>query len=168
MPRATPSTKTRSSISLPGNLRHLAAATCRIIALYGAEQELLARLAASVKGPRDLGSAERAVRQRAAVFAGEGDAEGRAVVDDQVADLGQAIDVRLAAAEVAPLDRVVKQPPDAVAVVGIILGGVDAPLGGDAVRPAGRILQAEGQDVVAQFGQRRGGRRAGQPACRRR
>ena len=46
---------------------------------------------------------------------------------------------------------------------GIILGGVDPPLGGDAVGPAGRILQAEGQDVVAQLGERGGGRRAGQP-----
>ena len=70
--------------------------------------------------------------------------------------LGQAIDVGLPGPEVAALDGVVKQPPDAVAVVAIILGGIDAALGRDAVGPPGAVLDAEGLDVVAQF--RQGGR----------
>ena len=138
-----------------GNLLDLAGRNLPHHGAVRAEQQLLPRLAAGVKRPRDLRPAERAVGQRSAVLAGEGHAQGGAVVDDQVADLGQPIDVGLAAAEVAPLHRVVKQPPDAVAVVRVVLGGVDSPLGRDAVGPARRILQAEGEDVVAQLGERR-------------
>ena len=77
-------------------------------------------------------------------------------------DLGEPVDVGLARAEVAALDRVVEQPVDAVAVVLVVLGGVDAALRGDRVRAARAVLEAEGLDVVAQLGQGRGGRRAGQ------
>ena len=45
----------------------------------------------------------------------------------------------------------------------IILGGVDAALRGDGVRAAGRILEAEALDVVAQLAERGGGGAAGQP-----
>ncbi len=54
--------------------------------LIGAEQELLAGLAAGVEGARDLGAAEGAVVEDAAVFAGEGHALGDALVDDVDAD----------------------------------------------------------------------------------
>jgi hypothetical protein len=66
------------------------------------------------------------------------------VVDDVVADLGQAVNVGLTGAEVAALDGVVEEPPDAVAVVGVVFGGVDAALGGDAVGPPRAVLKAEG------------------------
>ena len=99
--------------------------------LVGAEQELLAGLAAGVEGAGDLGAAEGAVVEQAAVLAGEGHALGHALVDDVDRDLGQAVDVGLAAAVVAALDGVVEQPVDAVAVVLVVLGGVDAALGGD-------------------------------------
>ena len=56
---------------------------------------------------------------------------------------GEAVDVGLAGAEVAALDRVVEEALDAVAVVLVVLGGVDAALGGDGVRPARRVLVAE-------------------------
>jgi hypothetical protein len=101
-----------------------------------AQQQLLPGLAAGIKRPRDLGAAEGAVGQRAAVLAGEGHAQGGTVIDDQVADLSEAINVGFAAAEVAPLHRVVKQTPDAVAVVRVVLGGVDSPLGRNAVGPS--------------------------------
>ena len=119
--------------------------------LVGAEQELLAGLAAAVEGARDLGAAEGAVVEQAAVFAGEGHALGDALVDDVDADFGEAVDVGLASAEVAALDGVVEEPPDAVAVVLVVLGGVDAALGGDGVGAARAVLVAEGLDVVAQL-----------------
>ena len=121
--------------------------------LVGAEQKLLAGLAAGVEGARDLGAAEGAVGERAAVFAGEGNALGHALIDDVDADLRQAIDVGFAGAEVAAFDGVVEEAVDAVAVVLIILGGVDAALRGDGVRAAGRILKAEALDVVAKLAQ---------------
>ena len=50
--------------------------------LVGAEQELLAGLAAGVEGARHLGAAEGAVVEQAAVLAGEGHALRHALVDD--------------------------------------------------------------------------------------
>ena len=84
------------------------------------------------------------------------------------ADLRQAIDIGFARAEIAALDGVVEQPVNAVAVVLVILGGVDAALGGDAVGAARAVLETEALDLVAQFRQRRRRRGAGQPAARRR
>ena len=122
----------------------------------GPQQQLLAGLAPGIKGPGHLGAAEGAVGQQTAVFPGKGNALGHAMVDDQVAHLGQAVDVGLPGPEIAALDGVVEEPPDAVAVVGIILGRIDAALGRDAVGPPGAVLDTEGLDVVAQF--RQGGR----------
>ena len=138
MPRALPSMTIRSSISVRGIHLHLAGADLPFQRLIGAEQQLLARLAARVEGARDLRAAEGAIRQRAAVFARERHALRDALVDDVDADLRQAVDVGFARAEVAALHRVVEQAVDAVAVVLIILGGVDAALRGDAsARAAG-------------------------------
>ena len=143
IPRAWPSTTTRSSISCRGYIVDRAEADLPLQRLVGAEQELLAGLAAGVEGPRDLGAAERAVGQHAAVLAGERHALGDALVDDVDRDLGEAVDVGLAGAEVAALDRVVEEAVDAVAVVLVVLGGVDPALGGDRVGPPRAVLVAE-------------------------
>ena len=103
--------------------------------LVGAEQQLLAGLAAGVEGPRHLRATEGAVGQQAAVLARERHALRHALVDDVDAHLGQPVDVGLARAEVAALDRVVEQPADRVAVVLVVLGGVDAALRRDASGP---------------------------------
>ena len=87
----------------------------------------------------------------AAVLAGERHALRHALVDDVDADLRQAVDVGFAGAEIAALHRVVEEAVNAVAVVLIILGGVDAALRGDGVRAARAVLEAEALDVVAQF-----------------
>ena len=121
--------------------------------LVGAEEQLLAGLPAGIERAGNLRAAEGAVGQRAAVFAGEGHALGDALVDDVVADLGEAVDVGLAGPEVAALDRVVEEAEDAVAIVLVVLGGVDAALGGDAVGAPGTVLKAKAFDVVAEFGQ---------------
>ena len=83
---------------------------------------------------------ERFVEQPA-VFAGERHALRDALVDDVDADFGEAMDVGFARAEIAALDRVVEQPVDAVAVVLVILRGVDAALRRDAVRAARAVLE---------------------------
>ena len=123
--------------------------------LVGAEQQLLAGLAAGVEGARDLGAAEGAGVEQAAVLAGERDTLRHALVDDLAADLGEPVHVGLPRAEVAALDRVVEQPEDAVAVVAVVLRGVDAALGGDRVGAARAVLEAERADLVAQLAQRR-------------
>ena len=105
--------------------------------LVGAEQQLLAGLAAGVERARHLRAAERAVVEQAAVLAGERHALRDALVDDVDAHLGEPVHVGLAGAEVAALHRVVEEAVDAVAVVLVVLRRVDAALRGDGVRPAG-------------------------------
>ena len=130
--------------------------------LVGAEQQLLAGLAAGVERAHQLRAAETPGVEEAAVLAGERHALGDHLVDDVHRHLRQAVDVRLTRAEVAALDRVVEQPVDAVAVAAVVLGGVDAALGGDRVRPPRRVVERERLDVVAELGQRRGSRGAGE------
>ena len=130
--------------------------------LVGAEQELLAGLAAGVERAGHLGAAEGAVVEQAAVLAGEGHALGDHLVDDVDRHLGQAVHVGLTGAEVAALDRVVEEALHRVAVALVVLGGVDAALGGDRVRPAGGVVVREDLDVVALLAERGGGRGAGE------
>ena len=134
MPRARPSTTIRSSISVRGIHLHRAEADLALERLVGAEQQLLAGLSARVEGARHLRAAEAAVVEVAGILAGEGHALRHALIDDVEADAGEAVDVGFARAEIAALHRVVEQAVDAVAVVVIILGGVDSALRGDAVR----------------------------------
>ncbi len=143
--------------------RHAALGDFLLERLIRTQQQLLAGLPAGVERPRHLCAAERTIGQQAAVLARERHALRDALVDDVHADLGETVHVRFARPKVAALDRVVEQPKDAVAVVLIVLGRVDAALGGDAVRPPRRVLEAEAADVVSELAQRRRGRRAGQP-----
>ena len=80
----------------------------------------------------------------------------------EFADFGEAINVRFARTEIAALDRVVEKPVNAVAVVRIILRGVDSALGGDAVRAARAVLVTERLHVVALLAEGGRGRAAGQ------
>ena len=128
----------------------------------GAEQELLAGLAAGVEGPGDLGSAEGPVGEIPAVLPAEGHAQGHALVNDRVGDLGQPVDVGFPGAEIAPLDGVVEEAVHAVAVVLVVLGGVDPSLGRDRVRPARAVLEAEAEHLVPELPERGGGRGARQ------
>ena len=145
---------------LDGAGRHLA-----LQGLVGADEQLLARLAAGVEGARDLHPAEGAVVEQAAVLAGEGHALGHALVDDVGADLGQAVDVVLAGAVVPALDRVVEEAVDGVAVVAVVLRRVDAALGRDGVGAAGGVLVEEALDVVALLAQGGGRGAPGQPGA---
>src|SRR5581483_25578 len=141
---------------------HRAVADLPAKRLVRPEQELLAGLAAAVEGAGHLRPAEAAVLQQAAVLPGERHPLGDALVDDVQADLGEPVDVRLPGPEVAPLEGVVEEPPDRVAVVLVVFGGVDPPLGGDRVRPPRRVLEAERQHLVAELRQGRGGGRPGE------
>ena len=130
--------------------------------LVRAQQELLAGLAAGIEGALELGAAEGAVVQQAAVFAAEGNALGDALVNDVGGYLRQAVHVGFAGAEVAALHGIVEQAVHGVAVVLVVLGCVDAALGRDGVGAAGAVLVAEALHVVAEFGQSRSGGTAGQ------
>src|SRR5690606_21056100 len=92
---------------------HLARGDLSHERLVGAEQELLAGLSACVERAGDLRAAEAAVRQVAAVLAGERHALRHALVDDVQADLGQPVDVGLAGTKVTALHRIVEEAVDA-------------------------------------------------------
>src|SRR5207248_9473656 len=133
--------------------------------LISTEEKLLPGLAAAVEGALELRPAEAARVEQAAVLARERHALRDTLVDDVDRHFGEPVDVRLAAAEVAALDGVVEEAVDAVAVVAVVLGGVDPALGGDRVGAAGRVLEAERQDVVAQLGEAGGGAGPGEPGA---
>src|SRR5690606_32896542 len=130
--------------------------------LVGADEQLLAGLAAGVEGAGHLDATERAVVEEAAVLAGERHTLGDALVDDVRADLGEPVDVRLAGAEVPALDGVVEEPEDGVVVVAVVLRRVDTALRRDRVRAARGVLVAEGLDVVAGLAERGARRGAGE------
>ncbi len=118
-----------------------------------AQKKLLARLPAGVKRARNEHAAECPVAEHTSVFTGERHPLGDALINDVAAQLSEAIDISFTAAKIAPLDGVVKQSPHAVAVVLIVLGGVDPALCRNAVRAAGRVLKAERLHIVTQLGQ---------------
>ena len=117
----------------------------------------MAGLAARVERAGNLGTAEGAVGEEAAVFASEGDALRDALVDDVDGDFGEAVDVGFAGAVVAAFEGVVEQAVHAVAVVLVILGGVDAALGRDGVGAAWAIVKHEAFHFVAEIGEAGGG-----------
>ncbi len=133
--------------------------------LVGTEQELLACLSARVKRTRHLRTAEGSIVEQPAVFARKRHARRHALVDDVDAELREPVHVRFARAIVAALYRVVEEAVDAIAVIPIILGGVDAPLRGDAVRAARAVEDAEQFDAVALLAERRGRGRSRQPGA---
>ena len=56
-------------------------------------------------------------------------------------------------AEIPAFDGIVKEPVDAIAIVGIIFRGVDATLGGNTVGPARTVLKTKTFHPVTQLGQ---------------
>ena len=78
-----------------------------------------------------MDAAEGAVVEQAAVFAGERHSLRDALVDDLNAQLSQPVDIGLSGPEVSALDGVIEQPVDRVPVIAVVLGGIDAALGGD-------------------------------------
>src|SRR4030095_13945608 len=128
--------------------------------LVGAKQQLLASLTSRIKGARHLRAAKRPVCEITRVLASERNSLGHTLVDDIYADFSEAVDVCFARSEVSAFDRVVKQAIDAVAVVLIVLGCVDAALGGDRMRSPGAVLEAKALYLISELREGRGSRTA--------
>ena len=109
-----------------------------------------------------MGATEGPVGKLPSIFAGERDSLRDALIDNGTADFSESVDIRLTGAEVAPLHRVVKETPDAVAVVLIVLGGIDASLRRDGVSAARAVVEAEGLHLITKLGKSGGGRGAGE------
>src|SRR5258708_9653951 len=102
--------------------------------LISPEQRLLSGLTWSIKCSLTLYAAKRSRIQKSAIFPGKRHALSNALVNDIEADLGEPIHVGLSGAEVAPLYCVLKQAENAVAVVSIVLSGINPSLGCDRAR----------------------------------
>ena len=87
---------------------------------------------------------------------------GDTLINDRRAQLGQAVNVAFAGAEVATLLRVGEQPPRGIAIVAIIFGSIDSTLSRNAVGATGRILETETLHLVAHRSHRSRRRRTGQ------
>ena len=123
----------------------------------GSEKKLLTGLSTGVEGARHLSAAKRAIVEQSAIFAGEGNALGDALVDDRATHFGKAMHIGLAGTKIAAFDRVVEEAVNAVAVILVIFCGIDATLSGDRVGAAGTVLIAEAFHFVALLGERRCG-----------
>src|SRR5438477_6419056 len=102
--------------------------------LVAAEQKLLTSLSARVKCSRNLRTTEGTIRKQAAILARKRDTLRDALVDDVHADFGKPVNVRFARAKIAAFYCVMEQPIDTVAVVLIVLRGVNSTLCCDRMR----------------------------------
>ena len=128
--------------------------TCSNLAVQGgicAEKQLLAGLAPCIEGTAHLDATEGAVGKVAAVLTGKRNSLCNALVDDGRADLGKTVDVCLAGAVISTFDGIIEKAVDGVVVILVILCGVDTTLGGDGVRAAGGVADAEYLDIVPEF-----------------
>ena len=121
----------------------------------GTQKELLSGLTAGIEGTADLHATEGTVGKVSAVFTGERNTLGHALVDDGCTYLCQTIDIGLAGTIVTTFDGIVEEPVHRVIVVLVVLGSIDTTLGRDGVGPAGRIADAENLHIIAEFAEAR-------------
>ena len=130
---------------------HLAA-QCRVCT----QQQLLSGLTLGIESTGYLGTTERTVVQCTAVFAGERNTLRNALVDNIVGYFSQTVNIGFAGTVVATLYCIVEQTVHRVAVVLVILSGIDTTLCSDGVCTARRVLDAEVEYSETHFAQRSG------------
>src|SRR5581483_2156087 len=113
--------------------------------------KLLPGLPARIERSGHLRPAERAIRQQASVFTRKRNTLRNALVDNAIADLGEPVHIPFARTVVATLDGIVEQAVDGVAVIRIILSGVNSTLRRNTMRAARGVLNTEGLNVVAKL-----------------
>jgi hypothetical protein len=79
---------------------------------------------------------------------------GYALINDKAADFRQPINVGLPGPKISAFNGIVKKTENAVPVVLIIFGGIDASLRSNAMCSAWRVLETKAFNVVAEFCER--------------
>ena len=120
------------------------------------KQQLLAGLAAGIESTAYLCPTERTVGKIPAILTGKGDPLCHALVDNVVAYLGKAINVPFPGAVVSSFYGVVKKPVNRIAIVGVVLCGIDTTLCSNGVCTARRILDSKAFHFKAHLCQRSG------------
>ena len=118
-------------------------------------------LSPTVERPRDLNAPKRPVRQLTAILSGKGDTKRHALIDDLCTDLSEPIHIGFSGAEITAFDRVIKQSPDTIAVVLVVLRRIDSSLRGNAVCPPRTIVETKALHVIPKLSQGRRRTRAG-------
>src|SRR5438045_3936399 len=121
-----------------------------------------AYLAPGIKRHVNLLPTEETIGKHPAILARERHALLGALIDDEIADFGQPVNVRFARTEIAAFDRVVKQSENAVAIVLVILGGIDPALRRNGMGATRRILITKTFHAIAELAEGGRGRSAGQ------
>ena len=137
---------------------HLTGLYLRAQRRISTEQQLLTGLSLGIEGTAHLCATERTVGQHATIFTCERHALSHALVDDIVTHLSQTINIGLTSTVVTTLHGVIEKTIYGVAVVLIVLCGVNTTLCGDRVRTAWRVLDAEVEDVEAHLAECGGSR----------
>ena len=140
-----------TGITLDGSGRYFLVEGC-----VSSEQQLLAGLSAGVESTGYLDTSEGAVCKVSAVFTGERNALGYALVYDGRAYLSETVYVSLAAAVVTSLDSIVEETVNRVIVVLVVLCCIYTSLGRNGVGAPGRVGDAENLDIVSQLAKRCG------------
>ena len=124
------------------------------LAVHGgvcAEQKLLSGLAPGIECTAYLGSAERPVGKKSAVFPCERNALSDTLVDDVIAHFGKSIDIRLTATVVAAFDGLIEKTVDRVIVILVVLGGIDTTLCGNGMCTAWRVAYTEYLNIITKL-----------------
>ena len=154
MPRASCRRRWSSSISCRLNCWTVPSATCRSSAWYAPMSSCCPVWPARRRCVTPAHHRTNGCRG-GPVLAGERHPLRHALVDDVGAHLREPVHVRLPSAVVASLDGVVEEAVHRVAVLLVVLCGVDASLCRDRMRTSRAVLVAEDLDVVPRLAERR-------------
>ncbi len=126
------------------------------------EKQLLTSLTFGIESTANLCATERAVIKQSAIFACERNALRYALVNDIITYFSQTVYIGFACAVVTTFDGVVVQTIDRVAIVLVVLSGIDTTLCSDRVCTTRAVLDAEIKDIESKFCERCGSRSAGE------
>ena len=100
------------------------------------QQQLLTSLTLGIEGTANLNATEGAVGEHATILTGKRNTLGYTLIDDVCTDLCQTIYVGLTGTVVSTFDGIVEETVDAVAIVLIVLCGINTTLGSNGVSAA--------------------------------
>ena len=103
-----------------------------------------------------MGTTKGAIGEVSAVFAGKGNPLCHTLIDNVATDFSKTMDIGLPGPEITPFDGVVEKPVHAVAVILVVLCGVDPPLSGNGVGSSRAVLIAETLYLIAKLSKGRG------------
>jgi len=119
--------------------------------LIGTQQELLSGLPSGIERPGHLDPSERSVAQISAIFAREWHALCHRLVDQVSTAFGQPVNICLPRPKISTFNRIVEHTKNRVAIVLVVLAGVDSPLRRNRVSASRGVMKTKTDNVIAQL-----------------